>query len=242
MRIISKFRDYYDSVSSFGIDLECVYAREPKTIEFKKIAGNTTLKKYPHFSHNIRSYYNHSLGSVSQVTPMVLGFCGQLIPLIKVSYNKEKMQSTEDIYFYDLDSYMTFMKEYNAKFSSYSLSMYNYRNEVSFDVMSERSVKEFFSYNFPELQDCFAEYHCPIFLYKNKDAGYIQTLETNVELKTLQFGKVKDPATCFQEIFMYLSGVLGNKEKEIVRISDKDMLKQKGFDNYSFKKLPTKHK
>ena len=40
----------------------------------------------------------------------------------------------------------------------------------------------------------------------------------------------------YQEIEMYMGGVLGSQEKETIEISDKDKRDSKGFDNYSFKK------
>jgi hypothetical protein len=244
MRIISKFKDYYDSASSFGIDLERVYNREQKEIEIKKISGNTALKKYPNFRSNVRGYTANQNNKITDVEAMVLGFCGQMIPLVKVSYKAEQNQiysDREHLFFYDFNSYINFLKEHNLKFSGY-FSHYSFRNEVSFDILHEQGAKEFFNYRYGELQDIFAEHHTPLFLYINEDHGYEQKILINPKLKDIHFGKIKDAASCFQEIFMYISGVLGNVEKDLIQISDKDMLKQKGFDNYSFKKLPTKHK
>ena len=37
---------------------------------------------------------------------------------------------------------------------------------------------------------------------------------------------------------MFLGGVLGNKEKEIVEVADKYKIAQHGFDKWSFRKEP----
>ena len=41
---------------------------------------------------------------------------------------------------------------------------------------------------------------------------------------------------------MYNSGVLTNTEDNMIQISDEDRKVAKGFDDYSFKKLPSKKK
>lgn len=62
--------------------------------------------------------------------------------------------------------------------------------------------------------------------------------QADVQLKPFRFYKVKDSYTAFQELDMYISGVLGQQAKEMVNISDKDRIYQHGFDGYSFKKPP----
>lgn len=88
----------------------------------------------------------------------------------------------------------------------------------------------FFDLDYTRYGNIFREYNVPIFILGNKQ------LILNPCLKDIDFMRIKDPYTCFQEIFMYKSGVLGNPEKDIIEISDKDKIKQHGFDNKSFKK------
>jgi len=61
-------------------------------------------------------------------------------------------------------------------------------------------------------------------------------------LKQYAFARMADPFTAFQEIQMYISGVLGTNENDMVQISDTDMRDAKGHDNMSFKKYPTKRR
>ena len=64
-------------------------------------------------------------------------------------------------------------------------------------------------------------------------------LVTNAQLKDFQFAKMKDPFTAFQDIYMYISGVLGVDAKPMVQISDKDLAHKRGHGGkYSFKKPP----
>ena len=59
----------------------------------------------------------------------------------------------------------------------------------------------------------------------------------NPRLKRFEFYKVFDSYGAFQEIHMFLSGVLGNTEKKTVGVSDIHRLEAHGFDRKtSFRK------
>ncbi len=61
----------------------------------------------------------------------------------------------------------------------------------------------------------------------------------NASLKELEFFRLFDPYTAFQEISMFLGG-LAVPLKEIPQVPDKIMVGIKGFDQWSFRKLPGK--
>lgn len=64
----------------------------------------------------------------------------------------------------------------------------------------------------------------------------------NPRLQDVEFQAVIDPFTAFQEISMYLSGVIGSKGNPMVQLSDDEIRDKHGFDPvYGFRKLPTKH-
>ena len=78
-----------------------------------------------------------------------------------------------------------------------------------------------------------------------------EKLEFNGELRRVGFQKVFEPYSAFQEIDMFVSGVMvrpqdntpskrKHKLPNPVDINDKDMRDKKGFDDRSFKKPPTK--
>ena len=61
----------------------------------------------------------------------------------------------------------------------------------------------------------------------------------NPELRKYDFVTVKDPPAAFQEIYMYISGVLGVPARSMVEISDREKARKHGHDGkYSFKKPP----
>ena len=57
-------------------------------------------------------------------------------------------------------------------------------------------------------------------------------------LKNYEFYKVFDSFQAFQEVMMFMGGVLGRGEKEIVEVADKYKIGQHGFDKWSFRKMP----
>ena len=98
----------------------------------------------------------------------------------------------------------------------------------------------------PEL---FREYKVPIFIVRyiypwdapentdcQRHAGNYIIL--NGELKPHNFVRVFDPYAAFQEISMYLGGVLGTNNPPIPHVSDEDLSAAKGFDKWSFRKEP----
>ena len=137
--------------------------------------------------------------------------------------------------------------------------MPSYHEIITYDVKFVESLLESRPYygNFIDnvnliknydAKDLFVEYNTPVFVYdgdygrtalttgrsyhRNKDAFIINPL-----LKDYEFYKVFDTFQAFQEIQMYIGGVLGSKENEIIKISDKDKINQHGFDfKWSFRK------
>ena len=62
-------------------------------------------------------------------------------------------------------------------------------------------------------------------------------ININPKLSQLNFEKQFDPYSAYQEIEMWIGGVLTNNET-IPEISDKDKINQHGFDKWSFRKQP----
>lgn len=80
-------------------------------------------------------------------------------------------------------------------------------------------------------EDLHRKYNCPIIL-----VGDEKIIKCPV-LKDLQFQRIKDPYTTYQEIAMYLSGVLGQSKEPPVTLSDKSKIVKHGFDpKRSFRK------
>lgn len=85
----------------------------------------------------------------------------------------------------------------------------------------------------------FLDNNAPIFVaYFEKFSGD-RVFEINAKLKDLEFFRIKDPYTAFQEVEMFLGGILANQGRTIPKVSDSDLLEAKGFDKkWSFRKPP----
>jgi len=58
----------------------------------------------------------------------------------------------------------------------------------------------------------------------------------NPVLKDIEFYKVIDSVTAFQEVSMFISGVLGGNSPEMVQLEDKELIQKHGFNKLSFRK------
>jgi len=246
MYIISKNKDYYDGVvGTVGIDKTIVYERAEKEIEEKTEFPEPFKYKrtYGIYSENDSSfvrlgdfgtkkdskYFNNSF--------FVIGFCGKLYLGWRMFYNVKKFNPELGIH------------EDIPKFKI----IYGFDN-VSDDLNNSRwgknlydTVQYVLTYDPIEI---FRTVNAPVFIYDSGiDLNYNTYLSNkksvfiiNPVLKDYEFYKVVDAFTAFQEIQMFIAGVLGIGEKEIIEVEDKYKIPQHGFDKWSFRKEPTKKK
>lgn len=234
MLIIDKKRkDYYDGVvGTTGID---------KTIVFNRILNEINdEKKFPKLFQrsggwkdklqlNQRFSYNKKSTKYNNATHFIIGFCGKLYLGFKMYYTKQNNSPHNEIlidFTYDVNEFKT---HFNQRFSF-----------VNFD--------EFVEYvsNYDTI-DIHRELNTPIFLldmnYFNSPIYEHKHFIINPTLKNYHFYKVFDTFTTFQEIQMYISGVLGVGENPMIEISDKNKITQHGFDSkWSFRKPPKEKK
>ena len=86
----------------------------------------------------------------------------------------------------------------------------------------------------------FRELNTPVFIYdsERRKPRTSDALTIDPILKDYEFYKVVDAFQAFQEISMFIGGVLGRGEKEIIVVEDKYKIAQHGFDKWSFRKEP----
>jgi len=230
MRIVSKFRDYYDTASAYGIDKECVYVRKTENAPYKKYC----LKEHWKFCNTRDDFYEYPNFS------FVVGFAGEIITGIYIHKRKRYTIGEEEInIFYSSQEVIDYMQ--GEGFDTSGKRSYWFRNEHNYSITNHKELKAFFEVDHSSLNHLFRDHHCPVWMIKPvHDGQTINTLVLNPNLRSLGFARVKDPVTAFQEIHQYLSGVLGNKENEMVKIDDKYKAAARGFDKWSFKNLPGK--
>lgn len=211
MYIISKFRDYYDVGMKSGIDKTVVYERNTVEVKGKVIS--------------LQGNGWHG---------RVLAFCGKFYPFV---YHVGIGVQVDRI-IWDVEEAVATLPK-----SRWRLAWDDDRLD------SEIGIRRFFDRKYPELEKLYHEYRTPVFAFEPRPArvyrwqreGEFRSLVFNPCLKDIQFYKAKDPITAFQEIYMFISGVIGSAPKPREIISDEVMAASKGHDGeYSFRKPPGK--
>ena len=231
MLIIKKYHDYYDSSIGFGgIDKTCVYERVPELKPIgDKFEGEQEGRSREPYSYNDWQYRHHSSDQPKDhpcfIMPFVIGFCGKTYVGYVFRWGTLGRINRQEIV-YNVDDFNRY-KQFDVT-KKYGVGKRNQK-------IVESYYNKFHDKPNPEL---FFQYHTPIFvadfgtnlhdyqmIEQSKDFNqYKPHLLINPMLRVYEFYKIMPSAQAFQEIQMYLQGVLGNKEKEIVDISEKDKL------------------
>lgn len=240
MLIIAKKKDYYDGVvGTMGVDKTLVYDRQIIEIEQKNFPEFLQHKRYswrhskdsPFLNiahHDILPEYRKKYQAYSH---FVVGFCGKLYVGFKLYHEENDPNIIGQVkliteFTYDFDFIKSIIKSRG------------YWGNIEEDV---NKIKNY------DIIKFFRELNAPVFIY---DSDYNRTsigrytyrnepkFMINPLLKEYEFYKVFDSFLAFQEISMFLGGVLGVGEKEIVEVADKYKIAQHGFDKWSFRKEP----
>jgi len=226
--IRSKFKDYYDIGLGLGQDKSIVYNRSYQKIELppKHIKVNASSpERLDHLPcSNYLSYHFQ-----------VLSFCGKLYPVVRCPKKRYEGDMQYDSYFpieiwehsmYSQEDYVASVNR-QGKNQKFHRSRKHYGISQLFDL---RYLDYFFNPDSWNLDEYHRKYDAPIVLASRK------TLEINPNLSDLRFQTQLDPYTAWQMIAMYISGVLGNTESDIVGVDDAHLMRAKGFDERSFKR------
>ena len=233
MYIISKNKDYYDGVvGTTGVDKTIVYERTTVIEEDPhKFIQPFTARKSWNIRHKTpfnsfqsgypverKSIYGGSSG-------FIVGFCGKLY--IGWKFYREIKDNTG---YPDMETFITYDIEFVKK--------HVVHNSWNGDLIND--IDYILGYNPMEI---FRKMNSPIFMFDTDyDRKFIQryrrndVLITNPKLKDYEFYKVMDSYTTFQEIQMFIGGVLGTGEKEIIEVEDKYKIAQHGFNKNSFRR------
>lgn len=239
MYIIGKNKDYYDGVvGSMGIDKTLIYERKTEEIIDKKLFPNEFQKSkgFQHSYFDVNPILNARHAEVDtkktkkyHLSDMFLvGFCGKIYLGWKCYYKTQEigyLGYPEDVIKTDI--------------------IYGYENMK--DILNDNywrsnlddDIKYILSYDWMQV---FRDIHSPVFVFDfivRGDGKWRRTdnkFVINPILKEYEFYKVFDSFQAFQEISMFLGGVLGSGEKEIIEVADKYKIEQHGFDKMSFRK------
>lgn len=242
MLILGKTHDYYDGVAhSTGIDKTIVYKRDQKLIE------DALILPYDGENHRENTYNVRGETVYETVTAQRILFCGKFYRTYVACYRTPRLThpaSSTVAYFY-ADSYKK-VKEYAAEHYGIALPKrwHRFDNEVANEKSFDSELKRL------DLDELHRIHGAPVLRIVEapygRDRKTLKTdyrtswfdVETNPVLRDCNFARLVDPFTAFQEIAMYLSGVMGVSEKEIVVLNDKEKIAKHGMDKWSFRKMP----
>ena len=233
MRIISDFHDYYDSVQAAGQDQTLIYFRKPEEVDVVEYA-------FPTFSFYTWSNEPHLL----QLQQHVVGFCGKIYPVMVLTHattNKTAIcYELDDVNgFVNLNFRKRAVEEYRTKSKRRYWGRYlpgGFCRELLAKYFTECAAKK------DSFAEMFLEKRCPVFIGTIDQHGWrkwSQKIVYNASLKQLEFFRLFDTYSAFQEIAMFLGG-LAVPLKEIPQVPDRIMVGVKGFDQWSFRKPPEK--
>ena len=223
MRIYSKFKDYYDTALSFGIEETIRYKRETFEIE-----DDETIEKI----EKIRDL----MPSQDGFGTIVVLFCGK----VYFGYLYET-----DTFCYSLNSIKSIKPE-DKKSIFYDPNKFKSRWwRPRKEHFTEKNLNELFELS-GKLETDLNKIHRTPLLVSRFYGDYVGTVRlkpkmaimANDPLYPINFVSAVDPHTAFQEIQMFIGGVLGGEDPPMLEVSEKDKIASKGFDKWSFRNMP----
>lgn len=239
MRIISNVRDYYDCMMGTGMDLECTWVRN---VDREKSSLEIPRLKF-------------SWSDLVVVRRYLVGYCGEVCPMLQVSV-KHYTGKHPTAYCYDEDDVYEFIFEHFPKEAHW----FNNRGySVKDDLRLQREQCQNFFLDGEDrshmYKDVFLDNYCPIWItrageyYADKQYTYFHGRQNPgkqlhpadaLMLKDIQFYRLRPTQLAFQDIYQYITDVLGTGNPEVPEIDDETLRDAKGFNDRSFKKEPGK--
>ena len=238
MRIISPFHDYYDSAMALGQDRTRVYLRntatqsashplsvlQPILREVRVLGGFSFVQATP-FSPGYAKLETRArcLPSTS-VTEFFVVLAGQLYPGLRVAVPGRAPQ-----YAYSLEQAVQLCVAANINLEKSRFSRF-------WDTRSgEQQLTALFAYKGSrQFHEICVEHRIPLALVTVVD------IITDPALGGVRFFQELDAWETFQVLDTFIGGIARGDEEAMIRISDKDRLKQHGFNAQSFRKPPSK--
>lgn len=237
MRIISKFKDYYDSCTALGFDAGVVWVREQKTCS----ASGTFFKELPFPSLYGFTVSTRQCGLHIAPSPRIVLFCGKLVPCIVVTETEpgKNPPNCSSKFFYDVDSFDSYVAKHGRDLSQIVRSRFWGEDQFKGKEGLFRWFESVAQFQRKAL-DWSVSSRVVCAVYPHREDGCLSPNEAPVQLnpslKHLEFYKHLPATTAFQEVSMFVGGVLPQSTAMPIQISDKDRIAQHGFNKYSFRK------
>lgn len=238
MKIISKYKDYYDSTRAYDTDDSIIYVRETKYVHRDKLSA--VISKF----RTERAYINDRGESFPFIDNLgvhrvLVGFCGKLYPAYEINHVHVGQSYGHNMFAYsnaDISKSIDRMQEEIKRIERRPYAIGHGTGRIVKRLLNRGPSYCTFMDKFPQKidDDIFRELNAPVFVIALDSRCSDGVLNPN--LNKLEFFRVFDSFSCYQELSMYVGNILTQPDIAPQRVgSDEIIAKQKGFDEYSFR-------
>lgn len=262
MKIVSKYKDFYDGIAQQYHEPEPVWIRNPERIKVATtVYGKIKTSKWWSEDFSLGTAHNQFDGVVDKhgvetrgphgsthVTyrgeAHIVHFCGKMYPVFVLGYAYSFNDTEEHMSNFEYRKLHSVVgAAYNQEQLLKLLNNDKFFNQKTVGKIDVSKFDLFFSLNGKE-SNLNNEYNTPIVVESFKGEDHFHNgnyLDINGQLSKVQFAKALDPIQTFQEIYMWLNSYYFSKENEMVVVEDKYKIMEHGFDlKSSFRKGKTK--
>lgn len=234
MRIISKFKDYWDSGMGQGQDRSLVFVREQEVFDDNtRVPAPTTFKPFLEIAQTHPSAI-HLRKPVPGVWDVYVGFgllwvAGRLYPCAYMHVSKDSLEIRGPArYFYNYAGLAAALKEFD-----YDLDQRKKRTRYrGWRIQVTLDTKKWFALAGSEQLIAQAFEHRIALA-----SSFPGSAKLNPRLADYEFFRTMDPFQAYQELSMFW-GNLAAPDRVPVTVAEKDRIAQHGFDEWSFRKMP----
>ncbi len=225
MKIYSNFQDYYDGVQGMGMDTSVVYNRQreernlklPFNLSFSYWGEKGEVRIY-----NEESSWRPKNQDGYDAGTIFVFVAGKLYPLLRVIVYKD-LHKYEKIVI-SFDEYIEYLTSFGFKPFEGS---YRLNDQV-------KDMENYFKFSHQDIQSWMLDNKLVVAKATFRDLKN-DIIQVNPALKDVKFQRVLDPYMAYQEISMWVGGILP-QSKEVQDIPDKYKIEQHGFNEWSFRK------
>jgi hypothetical protein len=249
-----KRKDYYDSVQIYGADPSVVYIRKQEQLNLANTALDRKIRGYGYINWtyesgnykdiNIGKYSIHKINRGYWITTgFAVIVCGQIYKGIKINYGDDDYGDDDCGYYYSTEDMISDLKKRNIDDDTISNMCWNHklfsweenRKFSGLHRTPKMILEKYFSIPNPkDFYNIMIEMNIPILLVTGDSRSELTYIK-NPLLKTYQFYKVCNAYEIYQNLSMFIGGVLSKPETVSQNITDIDMAVKKGFDKHSFR-------
>jgi hypothetical protein len=237
MRIVSRFHDYYDQGMGHGQDQSILYIRKTEPLSKEKAIPYINLA-----NGNLGGGSLDKTGKEFSVSlhRRLLFFCGRSVQFVEAQFCAVRYpyECDEPVFIYTWEALK---------------SLFHAKGIDHWDVNSGYKHSKWLSNNYPlnNVKKWLSMSQVSSSLYNLMLKDRLSVLQVTYEggewvvykdpiLRKFQFIRRFQPFEAYQELSMWIGGVLPGQDADMAVVGDKDRMSQHGFDKWSFKKMPSK--